>query len=174
MALIFLYVYIHGEVDKSVSSQRCSTYFAAGLPCALLGLFCSEMFGCSSAAKNADMYIIYAYKSILQTPPAGSRLVSSTWDTHIGEASWTFHQGLKSPSSVAVHEVSSTALPSTALLATKSSHVLLWVAGRNRAKFSPDKNTWSTKYHFVVYRSIQKGKDNHTTKKTYFKWVSIF
>ena len=64
-------------------------------------------------------------------------LVISTWVTQMGSVRCTFHQGWRSP--LSVEEAVDAVLPSTAFPATKgvplNTYVLLWVAGRFKAKF---------------------------------------
>ena len=66
------------------------------------------------------------------------KLVISTCVTQMGFVSCTFHQGLRSPESV--EEPENPVLPSTAIPATSgvsiNTYVLLWFAGRSRAKFT--------------------------------------
>ena len=69
-----------------------------------------------------------------------SWLMISTWVTNTGYARCTFHQGWRSPKSV--DEAVFTVSPSTALPASQPFHVLLWVAGRERAKFVRPIRRW--------------------------------
>ena len=81
----------------------------------------------------------HRFKSECSSPytPLMTLLVSSTWVIHDALANSTFHQGSKSPRTVIEQEASSTAFPSTALPAgNEGPNVLLWLAGRPRAKFT--------------------------------------
>ena len=67
--------------------------------------------------------------------PESLLFVISTCVIHDAWASSTFHQGWYSPVPVTELDESSINSPSTALLAKSVPYVLLWLAGRPRAKF---------------------------------------
>ena len=63
-------------------------------------------------------------------------LLISTWNTHVGNASFTFHQGFKSQLEVTDLQVDCVGCPSTAQRASSPFwYIVLWVAGRNWARF---------------------------------------
>ena len=100
----------------------------------------------STTEQRTSAHIIFYNHSY---SPALYLLVSSTWVTHDTLASSTFHQGWLSASLVIEQEVSSTAFPSTALLAWYEPNWLLWLAGRPKAKL-----TSSATAEITLYLSI--------------------